>query len=160
MSISTLDKKDQQILGLLQEDARISNAELAERIGLAASSCLRRVKELEKEGWIRAIQARLNREILQLRGTAMIFVTLERQSQTQFKTFEAAVQQLPYVQECLLIAGSADYLLKVVFADARHFEHLYYEHILRLPGVMNTQTHMALRTVLERSELPLEARRP
>lgn len=150
-----LDSRDRRILLQLQENGRLTNAELAERVNLSPSACLRRVRQLEDSGVIERYAALLSRTVLHKEGTAIIFIRLERQNPDVFRAFEAAVREIPEVMECYLMAGEADYMLKVVYTDAKDFERIYLGTLLRLPGVSGTQSHLALRQVYSSPALPL-----
>lgn len=150
-----LDRRDRQILELLQENGRLSNAELAERVSLSPSACLRRVRQLEESGYIERYTALLSRSALNREGTAIIFLRLERQNPEVFQRFEEAVKTIPEVTECYLMAGDSDYLLKIVYDDAKDFERIYLDKLLHLPGVIGTQSRLALRTVYSSTHLPV-----
>jgi Lrp/AsnC family leucine-responsive transcriptional regulator len=150
-----LDSRDRRILRLLQENGRLTNAELAERVNLSPSACLRRVRQLEDSGVIERYAALLSRTVLHKEGTAIIFIRLERQNPDVFRGFENAVRDIPEVMECYLMAGEADYMLKVVYTDAKDFERIYLGTLLRLHGVAGTQSHLALRQVYSSPALPL-----
>jgi Lrp/AsnC family leucine-responsive transcriptional regulator len=134
-ALMEIDQVDKKIINALQNNARLSNVELAEQINLSPSACLRRTKYL------------LENSVFDVQGTAFIFISLDKQSEAVFAEFEIAVAQLEQVMECYLMAGDNDYMLKVVYSDAKDYEELYYKKILRLPGVVGTQTRMALRQV-------------
>lgn len=152
---SDLDSRDRRILHLLQENGRLTNAELAEHVNLSPSACLRRVRQLEESGVIERYAALLSRTVLHKEGTAIIFLRLERQNPDVFRGFENAVSEIPEVMECYLMAGDADYMLKIVYTDAKDFERIYLGTLLRLPGVAGTQSHLALRQVYSSPSLPL-----
>lgn len=142
-----LDHTDKKIINALQINARLSNVELAEKINLSPSACLRRTKFLLDNGVFNKFVGLLNRDLFHVQGTAFIFMSLDRQSEAVFEEFEVAAAQLEQVMECYLMAGDSDYMLKVVYTDAKDYEELYYKKLLRLPGVVGTQTRMALRQV-------------
>ena len=142
-----IDHVDKKIINALQNNARLSNVELAEQINLSPSACHRRTKYLLENSVFDRFVGLLNREFFHVQGTAFIFISLDKQSEAVFAEFEIAVAQLEQVMECYLMAGDNDYMLKVVYSDAKDYEELYYKKILRLPGVVGTQTRMALRQV-------------
>ena len=142
-----IDQVDKRIINALQNNARLSNVELAEQINLSPSACLRRTKYLLENSVFDRFVGLLNREFFHVQGTAFIFISLDKQSEAVFAEFEIAVAQLEQVMECYLMAGDNDYMLKVVYSDAKDYEELYYKKILRLPGVVGTQTRIALRQV-------------
>lgn len=148
-----LDDRDHQILRALQRDGRISNADLASSVNLSPSACLRRVKRLEDIGVIDRYVALLSRSKLGRNGTAFLLIRMERQSKDTFKEFEAAVMAIPEVMEVHLIAGDADYLIKLAYTDADDFERLYFHRVMALPGVVGTQTKLSLRSVYSSTEL-------
>lgn len=150
-----LDRRDREILRLLQANGRLSNTELAERVSLSPSACLRRVRQLEDSGYIERYTALLSRAALKREGTAIIFLRLERQNPEVFQRFEAAVQAVPEVTECYLMTGDSDYLLKIVYDDAKDFERIYLDKLLHLPGVIGTQSRLALRSVYSTTHLPV-----
>ena len=150
-----IDARDRAILRILQDYAGITNAELAERVNLSPSACLRRVTLLEERGLMRAKVTLLDEDALGLSGTAFISVTLDQQGRDSLDQFEAAVAAHPEILECYLIAGSADYLLRVVYADTADFERIHRAVVTRLPGVVRVQSTLALRMVKRTTALPI-----
>ena len=150
-----IDARDRAILRILQDHAGITNAELAERVNLSPSACLRRVTLLEERGLMRAKVTLLDEDALGLSGTAFISVTLDQQGRDSLDQFEAAVAAHPEILECYLIAGSADYLLRVVYADTADFERIHRAVVTRLPGVVRVQSTLALRMVKRTTALPI-----
>lgn len=151
-----LDRFDLQILQLLQENGRISNQDLAERIGLSPSPCLRRVKALEDAGYISAYRTILDAKKLGLSLMALIHISMDQHTPERFAHFEAEIAKVPQVLECLLITGqSADYQLKVVVADMDGFHHLLLERITRIEGVTGVHSSFVLRRVVDKTSLPL-----
>jgi Lrp/AsnC family leucine-responsive transcriptional regulator len=150
-----LDRTDHLILAVLQRDGRLSNRELAERVHLSESACLRRVRALEESGVIDGYTALVNQGKLGLPGNVFVSITLNRQEQADLAAFEAAVTRVPEVMECYLMTGQQDYLLRVVVSDPSDFERLHSQHLTRLPGVARVQSSFALRTVRKGNELPL-----
>ncbi|HSI41260.1 MAG TPA: Lrp/AsnC family transcriptional regulator [Xanthobacteraceae bacterium] len=155
-----LDQFDLRILRELQEDGRLTNAELSERIGLSPSPCLRRTKRLEEEGLIAAYQARLDARRLGLGVFAFIHVHLERQVEEAARDFEAAVLALPQVVSCDSVTGDSDYLLQVVCEDLQGFSHFAHQVLMGLPGVRGVRSSLALKRVKESRRLPLDHLRP
>ena len=153
--MNEIDARDRAILRILQDHAGITNAELAERVNLSPSACLRRVTLLEERGLMRAKVTLLDEDALGLSGTAFISVTLDQQGRDSLDQFEAAVAAHPEILECYLIAGSADYLLRVVYADTADFERIHRAVVTRLPGVVRVQSTLALRTVKRTTALPI-----
>jgi Lrp/AsnC family leucine-responsive transcriptional regulator len=150
-----LDRIDQAILAELQRDGRLSNRELAEKVHLSESACLRRVRALEEAGVIDRYAALVSQSRVGLPGNVFVSITLNRQEQADLAAFEEAVKRVPEVMECYLMTGAQDYLLRVVVSDPADFERLHSQHLTRLPGVARVQSSFALRTVIKNVELPL-----
>ena len=150
-----LDRTDQAILTELQRDGRLSNRELAERVHLSESACLRRVRALEEAGVIDRYAALVSQSKVGLPGTVFVSITLNRQEQGDLAAFEEAVKRVPEVMECYLMTGAQDYLVRVVVSDPADFERLHSQHLTRLPGVARVQSSFALRTVRKSVELPV-----
>lgn len=152
-----LDRYDRLILGELQQDGRISNQELADRIGLSPSPCLRRVRALEESGLISSYRAMLDANRLGLSLTALVHISMDLHTPERFANFETSIAGLPEVMECLLITGQeADYQLKVVVRDMEAFQHLLLERITRIAGVSGVHSSFILRKVVDKTALPLE----
>lgn len=150
-----LDATDRRILGVLQKEGRISNADLAQRVNLSASACHRRVQRLEEAGFIAGYVALLDPRSLGRTTTVFVEITLSGQGDATLEAFEKAVRVIPDVLECHLMAGSADYLLKVVAADTDDFARIHRQHLARLPGVAQMQSSFALRIVQQTTALPV-----
>lgn len=150
-----IDETDRRILRVLQRQGRISNAELSEAANLSASACHRRVQRLEKEGYIRDFVALLNARKMGVPTTVFVEITLQAQADEVLDAFEKAVGRIPDVLECHLMAGSADYLLKVVAENTDDFARIHRQHLARLPGVAQMQSSFALRTVFKTTALPV-----
>ncbi|MDJ0941632.1 MAG: Lrp/AsnC family transcriptional regulator [Woeseiaceae bacterium] len=155
-SATGFDRYDRQILDALQRDGRISNVDLAQRVNLSESACLRRVRALEQAGLIERYVALLDQKHLGLSGTVFVHIALRREEQSELAAFEAAIQRIPEVMECYLMTGEFDYLLRVVVADMADFERLHKEALTRLPGVARVNSSVAIRTVQKKTELPLQ----
>ncbi len=152
----TLDRTDRRILEVLQENAGLSNQELAERVGLSPSPCLRRVRALEEAGIIVGRYALLDRKRLGLEITALIHIGMDRHTPERFAAFEAAVSGYPEVQHCYLITGqAADYLLQGVGPDMDAYQDFLLRRITRLDGVSSVHSSFVLRRVIDRTALPL-----
>lgn len=150
----TLDRFDRHILQVLQQDGRINNQELADRIGLSPSPCLRRVRALEESGLIAGYRAVLDAKKLGLTLMALIHIAMDRHTPERFANFEAAVSILPEVLECLLVTGQdADYQLKVIVRDMDHYQALLLNQITRIEGVTGVHSSFVLRQVLAKTEL-------
>lgn len=151
----TIDATDARILDALQHHGRMSNAELAEKVNLSASACHRRVQRLEAEGIIRGYVALLDPRKLGRPTTVFVEITLSGQADEVLEAFERAVARVPDVLECHLMAGSADYLLKVVANDTDDFARIHRRYLATLPGVAQMQSSFALRTVRHTTALPV-----
>jgi len=150
-----LDETDRRILRVLQKRGRMSNADLAETVNLSASACHRRVQRLEAEGFIRDYVALLNARKLGMPTTVFVEIKLSAQADEVLDAFEKAVARVPDVLECHLMAGSADYILKVVAEDTEDFARIHRQYLTRLPGVAQMQSSFALRTVFKTTALPV-----
>lgn len=151
-----LDRYDRRILELLQREGRLSNQELAERIGLSPSPCLRRVRALEESGLISGYRAMLDAKQLGLSLMALIHISMDRHTPERFDNFEQRIRELPEVLECLLVTGhDADYQLKVVVQDMEAYQALLLNKITRIEGVSGVHSSFVLRRVVDRTQLPL-----
>ncbi len=151
-----LDNYDRQILRVLQEDGRISNQDLAERIGLSPSPCLRRLRTLEESGLITGYRALLDAKKLGLSLMALIHISMDQHTPERFSNFEEQIAQIPEVLECLLITGQdADYQLKVVVRDMDGYQDLLLNRITRITGVTGVHSSFVLRRVVDKTALPL-----
>jgi DNA-binding Lrp family transcriptional regulator len=151
----TLDRYDRAIVRALQANGRVTNSELADRVSLSESACLRRVRTLEESGFIEGYTALINQERAGCPVSVFVNITLERQEREQLQAFEHAVRRVPEVMECYLMSGEYDYLLRVVLADTADFERLHSQHLTRLPNVARVHSSFALRTVQKSRELPI-----
>ena len=152
-----IDRYDRRILDELQRDGRISNQELAERIGLSPAPCLRRVRTLERSGLIAGYRALLDARQLGLSLMALIHISMDRHTPERFANFDKLVAELPEVMECLLITGQdADYQLKVVVRDMDAFQALLLERITRIEGVSGVHSSFVLRRVVDKTAFPLK----
>jgi len=150
-----LDAIDWKILALLQDDARLSNVDLARAVGLSPSPCLNRVRALEQQGFIRRQVTLLDPLKVGLKVSVFIQVTLERQIESALETFERAIRERPEVMECYLMTGDSDYLLRVVVPDLQALEHFILNFLSRVPGVGNIKSSFALKQVKYQTALPL-----
>ena len=156
MALERLDPIDIRILAALQANARLSNTDLAQQVGLSPSPCLRRVRELENRGVIREHVSLLEPAMVGLPVSVFIQVTLERQVETALETFEAAIRDWPEVMECYLMTGDSDYMLRVVVADISAYEAFLKEKLTRVDGVSSINSSFALNQVKYRTALPIE----
>jgi Lrp/AsnC family transcriptional regulator, leucine-responsive regulatory protein len=152
-----LDRYDRAILHILQQDARITNALLAEKVNLSESACLRRVRALEESGIIEKYCALLDQRKAGYPVNVFVTITLDRQRQSGLEAFENAVKKVPEIMECYLMTGEHDYLLRLVVKDLADFERLHSQHLTRLPNVSRVQSSFAVRTVQRYSALPVSA---
>ena len=150
-----LDSIDRRILGVLQRTGRMSNSDLSEKINPSPSACHRRVQRLEAEGYIRDYVALLDARKMGCPSTIFVEITLSGQADELLDAFEREVALIPDVLECHLMAGTADYILKVVAADTEDFARIHRQHLSRLPGVQGMQSSFALRTVFKTTALPV-----
>ncbi|AOI86720.1 MULTISPECIES: Lrp/AsnC family transcriptional regulator [Burkholderia] len=154
MSIK-LDAIDRRILRALQRNSNQTNAELAQQAGLSATPCLRRVHLLEEQGVIDAYVALLNPAAVDLRFTAFVRVTLERQDKTTVERFAREMEQAPEVLECHLMAGSYDYLLRVIARDLDDYQRFQMETLTQIEGVRNVETEIPLKRIKQTVRLPI-----
>ena len=151
-----VDRFDRRILEVLQAEGRISNQDLAERIGLSPSPCLRRVRALEDGGVIAGYRAVLDARKLGLTLLALIHISMDRHTPERFANFEDKVRALPEVLECLLITGQdADYQLKVIVRDMEAYQALLLNKITRIEGVSGVHSSFVMRRVVDTTALPL-----
>jgi Lrp/AsnC family leucine-responsive transcriptional regulator len=151
----TLDHIDLKILRLLQANGRITNAELANKVGLSATPCSERVKTLERLNYIESYGAKLNPRLLQLELLVFVEITLIRTSPDVFDEFRQAIVTLPQVLECHLVSGNFDYLIKARVADMAAYRLLLGETLLTLPGVSDSRTYVVMEEVKEVQTIPL-----
>ncbi|WP_228408683.1 Lrp/AsnC family transcriptional regulator [Profundibacter amoris] len=154
-AISELDSIDRRILVALQKRGRMSNADLSEKVNLSPSACHRRVQRLETDGFIKDYVALLDPRKLGRPSTVFVEITLSGQADEVLEAFEREVAKIPDVLECHLMAGTADYLLKVVAQDTEDFARIHRRYLARLPGVAQMQSSFALRTVFKTTALPV-----
>ena len=150
-----LSEADRRILSLLQQDSRISNQELADRVGLSASVCWRRVKALEDAGIISAYPALVDAEKAGLNFSAIVHVALVRHEATPVSTFIARISERPEVLECFATTGEADYHLRVVCRDKDAYNEFLEEFLFRLPGIAHVRTNLVLKVIKLNSQMPL-----
>jgi Lrp/AsnC family leucine-responsive transcriptional regulator len=155
MPESSLDTIDQRILSALQKDGRLSNVQLAERVGLSESACLRRVRLLEQSGIIDRYVMLIDQAAIGKPGTVFVRVTLEGQQQEKLQRFEEEIGQVKDVMECYLMSGDFDYLLRVIVRDNEDYLRTH-SRLTGLPGVLRVQSSFALKTVVRKTELALD----
>jgi Lrp/AsnC family leucine-responsive transcriptional regulator len=150
-----LDGIDRRIIAELQADGRLSNVELADRVGLSPSPCLRRVKRLEREGYIEGYRAALRRDRVGLGFSVYLAVKIDGHANERALKFEEAVSAMPEVIACHLVSGEADYFLEVVVPDMEHYQRFLVGQLLNLPIVREVRSNIAIQTVKAGAPLPL-----
>ncbi|WP_072832893.1 leucine-responsive transcriptional regulator Lrp [Vibrio parahaemolyticus] len=153
-----LDRIDRNILNELQKDGRISNVELSKRVGLSPTPCLERVRRLERQGYITGYTALLNPQFLDASLLVFVEITLNRGAPDVFEQFNSAVQKLDDIQECHLVSGDFDYLLKTRESDMGAYRRLLGDTLLRLPGVNDTRTYVVMEEVKQSNQLVIKTR--
>ena len=153
--MAQLDSIDRSILEALQHDGRLSNLDLAQRIHLSPSACLRRVKQLEESGVIAQYVALLTPKAVGAHGTSFTIINLETMSNDALDHFEQAVRDQPSILDCYYVAGSNDYLIRFAYRDAEDLERFHTEVLMRLPGVARSNSMLVLRTVKKTTALTL-----
>jgi DNA-binding Lrp family transcriptional regulator len=148
-----MDAVDRRIIDVLRADGRITNADLAEKVGLSPSACLRRVRLLEEEGTIRGYAALINNREAVSDTVVIVQISLERQTDEYLRRFEKAASQCPDIRECYLMTGASDYLLRVAVPDAASYERIHTDVLSRLPGVARIQSSFAIRAVIKPPDL-------
>ena len=151
----TLDNTDRRILRVIQEEARVSNSELAERVGLSPSPCWRRVRTLEENGVIERYVTLVNAKAVGLPINVFATVTLEKQAESALELFEKAVKKRPEVMECNLMTGEFDYLLRVVVPDLAAYERFLMDHLTRIKGIASIKSSFSLKQVTYKTALHL-----
>ena len=156
MPNAAADRLDRRILELIQDNARISNTDLANTIGLSPSPCWRRVRALEERGVIRSYVTLVSPEAIGLPVNVWVHVTLEEQIERRLEHFEKAVVARPEVMECYLMTGESDYLLRVVVPDVAAYQRFLLEHLTRIEGIASIKSSFALKQVKYKTALPLD----
>jgi DNA-binding Lrp family transcriptional regulator len=150
-----LDGIDRQILALLQENGRMTNVDLAERVGLTAPPCLRRVRALEEAGAIRGYHADIDPAQMGYPITVFAMVSLKSQAEADLAGFEQHVASIPEVRECHMLNGEIDFILKIVATDLRAFQELLTSQLTAAPNVSSVKTSLTIRTAKARSGVPI-----
>ncbi len=146
-----LDVTDRTILSLLQEDGRITNTELSDRVGLSPSACLRRVRTLEDQGVIERYVALIDPAAIDKATSVFVEISLSSQEESLLQSFETEVAKHPAVMSCHLMAGNSDYLVRVACRDVDDYEQLHRTHFSRLPGIARIRSSFGLRTICDRT---------
>ncbi len=152
-----LDHIDHKILKHLQENARITNAELADKVGLSPTPCLRRLRRLENDGIIKGYHTEVNREALGVNVTVIILVKLEREDDKTLREFEKAIKDREEVMECYLVTGKFDYFIRVLIPTLSAYETFLSETVLRMPNIATVESSFTLREVTRKVVMPLPA---
>jgi Lrp/AsnC family transcriptional regulator, leucine-responsive regulatory protein len=155
MPVIELDRIDCRILQLVQADGRLSNVELAEKVALSPSPCLRRLKRLEKAGVIRRYVALLEPAKVGLGLLAFVRVSLEKRGRGAMDAFRRGVQEWPEVMDCYVMTGDMDFLLKILVEDLEHFSRFIMDRLLKQPGVIDAKSSFALETLKHNTALDL-----
>ena len=158
MPEKSLDQTDYTMLGLLQKDGRASNVKLARSLNLSETPCWRRLKRLEKEGYIQGYQARLDRQLMGFGVVAFVEISFSTHRDESLAEFERAIQKIPEVLFCHNISGEADYLIQVVSESLESYEKLSRNIIRKLPGVTSIKTSFSLKEIKASTDLPIEVR--
>ena len=149
------DQIDRQILTLLQDDGRMTNVDLAQRIGLTAPPCLRRVRTLEESGAIRGYHAELDPAALGYPITVFAMVSLRSQAEHDLHAFEEHVAAIPEIRECHMLNGEIDFILKIVAADLKSFQDILTTHLTPAPNVTSVKTSLTIRTAKALPGIPV-----
>lgn len=150
-----LDSYEKKILRLLQEDAGLSNADIAERVGLSASPCWRRIDRLEREGFIKRRVALLDRQKVGFNAQIFAQVKLNAHGRANLDEFAASIREIPEVLECYVLMGSVDFLLRIVTSDIEAYEKLFFNRLSQLPGVQEVNSTVALSEIKSTTSLPI-----
>lgn len=152
-----LDIWERRILALLQEDASLSTAAIAETVGLSASPCWRRIDRLERDGIIKRRVALVDRAKVGLKAQIFAQVKLNAHGRANLDQFTAAIREVPEVMECHVLMGSVDFMLRIVAADIESYERLFFEKLSNLPGVQEINSTVALSEIKSTTSLPISA---
>lgn len=152
--MSELDKIDLKILRALQNNGRLSNAELAELVNVSAATCHRRTQRLFEQKFIDSVQAHIEPNAVNLGAVVMVGVVLDRSTPESFENFERAIKKLSIVLSCFLVAGEYDYLLKIRVKDMADFNKLHSDKLLALPEVRQLRTYFVMKEVVDNAPLP------
>jgi DNA-binding Lrp family transcriptional regulator len=152
-----LDKIDRKILKDLQHDGRITNVELAKRVGISAPPCLRRVRALETAGYIKSYHAKIDSHSLGYGVTVFAMVKLTSQAEKDLAIFEKRIRELPIVRECHLLAGDMDFVLKIVAKDWDAYQEFVQNELLSGPNVTSVKSSLAIRTTKDEPGVPIDA---
>ncbi len=154
--MATLDEIDRKLLAELQAEGRVTNVDLAKRVGLTAPPCLRRVRALEEEGVIRGYHADLDASKLGFAITVFAMVSLRSQAEEDLRAFEDHIQTLPEVRECHMLNGEIDFILKIVSRDLQSFQEFLTSKLTPAPNVASVKTSLTIRTAKYQPGVPLD----
>ena len=149
----SLDRVDMKLLRFLQQDGRLTNADLAKKAGISAATCHRRTQRLFEKGSIRSIRAEIEPSRVERGALVMVGVVLDRSTPESFSAFEQAARKLSFVLDCHLVAGDFDYFLKIRLRDMSEFNRLHGEQLIALPGVRQTRTFFVIKEVVDNAPL-------
>ena len=155
-----LDRHSRRILAELQRDARLTVQQLAERIGLSATPCWKRIKQMEASGVIRGYAALVDRERIGLQLRVVVEANLQHHGEAEVRRFEQAVADSPQIVQCVSTTGQADYLLTVLATDIRAYEQFLHETLFKLPGITHVRSSIVLREVKAETRLPIDTETP
>jgi len=155
---SSLNRIDRHILKVLQEDGRITYAELARQVGLTTTPCIERVKRLERDGYIKGYTAVVNPEYLDAGLIVFVQIRLDKTSKDKFEQFRRSLQKIDEVQECYLVSGNFDYLIKARIADMAAYREFLGETLLNVPGVQESTSIVVMESVKETLSIPIKYR--
>jgi DNA-binding Lrp family transcriptional regulator len=156
MSMATLDTIDRRLLAELQNEGRVTNVDLARRVGLTAPPCLRRVRALEEEGVIKGYHAELDASKLGFAITVFAMVSLKSQAEEDLRGFETHIKALPEVRECHMLNGEIDFILKIVSKDLQSFQEFLTSKLTPAPNVASVKTSLTIRTAKNEPGVPLD----
>ena len=151
--MSDLDRTDRRILRYLQQDGRLTNAELASKVNVSPATCHRRTQRLFEQGYVRSVRAEIAAERVERGALVVVGVVLDRSTPESFAAFEAAITELPFILDCHLVAGDFDYFLKIRVRDIADFNRLHGEQLIALPGVRQTRTFFVMKEVIDNAPL-------
>ena len=154
--MATLDSIDRRLLAELQDEGRVTNVDLARRVGLTAPPCLRRVRALEEAGVIRGYHADLDASSLGFTITVFAMVSLKSQAEEDLRAFENHIKELPEVRECHMLNGEIDFILKIVSKDLQNFQEFLTSKLTPAPNVASVKTSLTIRTSKNEPGVPLD----
>ena len=151
--MSDLDRTDRRLLRLLQQDGRLTNAELSGKVNVSPATCHRRTQRLFEQGYVRSVRAEIAPHRVERGALVVVGVVLDRSTPESFAAFEAAITDLPFILDCHLVAGDFDYFLKIRVRDIADFNRLHGEQLIALPGVRQTRTFFVMKEVIDNAPL-------